>query len=74
MSTTKINLLIWIPVQTLNFLFVPVNVIVLVIIHIDYQILVINIVNLFWNCYLSIVANRQVSYSKVNDSAKEDYV
>ena len=28
--------------------------------------MIINIVNLFWNCYLSILANRKVAYSKVD--------
>ena len=55
----KKNWMLWPPVQTLNFTVVP----------LEHRVLVVNIVSLGWNCYLSWV-NSQASQPK--EAKKED--
>lgn len=55
----KMNWIVWPPVQALNFTFVP----------LANQVLVVNVVALFWNCYLSYV-NSGGGKSSVVDEAE----
>lgn len=55
----KMNWLVWPPVQALNFTFVP----------LEHRVLVVNVVALFWNCYLSYV-NSGGGKSNVVDEAE----
>ena len=56
----KMNWLVWPPVQAINFTFVP----------LQSQVLVVNVVALFWNCYLSYV-NSGGGKSSVVDEAEQ---
>ena len=51
----KKNWMVWPPVQTINFGFVP----------LQHQVLVVNVVSLGWNCYLS--------YVNSSGGAKDDF-
>ncbi|KAE8269381.1 hypothetical protein A4X09_0g2946 [Tilletia walkeri] len=48
-STVKMNWAVWIPVQSVNMAFVPV----------DQRLLFVNVVALFWNTFLSVIASNQ---------------
>ncbi|KAM7454411.1 hypothetical protein BLSTO_04830 [Blastocystis sp. subtype 1] len=58
-KTQKYNMMLWIPVQFVNFIFVPPQ----------YQLLLINVVNLFWTCYLNITASSTSSYQSIQSDA-----
>ena len=57
----KKNWMLWPPVQTLNFTVVP----------LEHRVLVVNIVSLGWNCYLSWVNSQGGATKQVEDKVKE---
>ena len=48
-DAVRVNWMMWLPAQAINFFFMPLK----------YQTLFANFVALFWNTYLSVTANKQ---------------
>ena len=57
------NWMLWPPVQTINFKFVP----------LEHRVLVVNVVSLGWNCYLSWVASQGKPAAEVEREEEEPW-
>ena len=68
----KVSWSIWIVVQLFNFLLVPVKVCIREIVHVQYQLFVVNVVSIFWNAFLSYQTHKSPKSVKHSHTPGDD--
>lgn len=72
LPTMKVSWCIWIVVQLFNFLLVPVHVCIVDATDLQYQLLVVNVVSIFWNAFLSYQTNKSPKPAKHAHTPTDD--